>query len=131
MAMEYRERQIQDGGGTWDEYSRVRYFLDDNQARRFYEWRQGIPAWWSLVDEVLVRMGLHISMVPDDLWIEGGPGGRANFSTHWTPEEKHAIITQIDELQAAGYSQREACAEIGVSDGSIRQWRRQVRESGD
>ena len=44
-----------------------------HHARRVRDWKHGGTASVQVADEVLVKLGYHLSELPDDLWLERNP----------------------------------------------------------
>jgi transposase len=48
--------------------------------------------------------------------------GNSYMGTHYTPEQRTALVEKVRGLVANGMSQTKACAEAGIAEGSFYNW---------
>ena len=94
--------------------------LPESQMRRVREWRRGSKASASAADEILTRLGLCLSHLPDDFYVKAPLSGG-----QWRP------ITDKQRMKAAtllarGYRVVDVAREVGISDRSVRKIRDRV-----
>lgn len=89
--------------------------------RRATAWRAGDMASIWKADELLTYLGLHLTLIPDALWLAepindryAKPAGRSNF-----PQE---LRREVIAKRAAGASPHILAIETGVSERTIRKW---------
>ena len=89
--------------------------------RRVTEWRAGAPvSIWS-ADHLLTRIGLHLSQVPDELWIAGRhrtPAPARKVRPTYSKELREALVARVE----AGDSLNELSIATGISERTIQRW---------
>jgi hypothetical protein len=98
-----------------------------NAERRAQRWKNGdmVSIWKA--DELLTKLSLHISLIPEAVWLAAGateryakPEGRPNF----TNELREQVIARRE----AGASPRDLAIETGVSERTIRKWTQKAKQ---
>lgn len=98
--------------------------LKPNTERRLREYKNGNPAHIDAVDRIMVALGSHISLIPDDYWI---PKPKAK-----TP----VIVTEAERIRAVervrnGERQCDVARELGVRDRTVMNWVRLIDGNGE
>jgi len=89
--------------------------LDSRLERAFGRWRAGAKASVWIADAMLVALGLHLSELPDDLWVEE-PNGGAGRLTEWAKAE---ILGRLHASEPV----RQIAHQLGCSPGTVRHYR--------
>jgi DNA-binding NarL/FixJ family response regulator len=67
------------------------------------------------VDRIVTTLGLHLSDVPDEVWVERRP---RRFHPPVPPEERERAV----RLRLSGTPATEIARTLGVSDRAVRSW---------
>jgi len=84
-------------------------------ARAIDRWKDGDNATLGKVDELCVRVGLHLSQVPEEIWMDRPPRKKFRCST---PETRSEAIARV----LAGESNREVAESIGCTPRAVANW---------
>jgi hypothetical protein len=89
--------------------------------RRVSDWKAGSAVHVWKADEVLTRVGLHLSMLPSAFWLNSyrGPGKRKT-AVRYPEFVKRAAVDRAER----GVSLHQLEREIGASRGTIKEWMR-------
>lgn len=93
--------------------------------RRANRWKHGeCVSVWS-ADRFLIKIGLHLTLVPEDIWLPRKPGPLTyTRGNRPTPEQKKEIIKRCGE----GAPVAALAQEVGVTERTIRKWCQVDRE---
>ena len=101
----------------WTPYSEI----PETYQRRISDWRRGSKAHYHTVDEVLTHLGLCLSHLPDDFYVESPQRGNG-FRRPITDKQRMETAT----LLARGWRVVDVAAKVGISDKSVRKIRDRV-----
>lgn len=73
-------------------------------ARRIRHWREGKTADLHTADIVLTKLGLHLSEIPDELWLEEAPKAR-----RYTDKDRKEMARRLGEGQTVTAVARSFC----------------------
>lgn len=93
-----------------------------SRARRLNAWRGGDAATAPVVDEMLCGKGIHLSEIPEELWLTG----EQKRASRQAPEVREAGARRY----RAGESAQALASEYGVTAHSIRNWARKGANLG-
>lgn len=93
-----------------------------SRARRLNAWRGGDAATAAVVDEMLCGKGIHLSEIPDELWLSED----RKRASRQAPEIREAGARRY----RAGESAQALASEYGVTAHSIRNWARKGANLG-
>ncbi len=90
--------------------------------RRVSEWRKGRPVSVWRADSLLTLLGLHLSMVPDDVWLEARtaepPPISSPYGRRYPAELRNDVIAQ----RLSGTSTKALERRYGIPRRRITQW---------
>jgi hypothetical protein len=98
--------------------------LKPNIGRRLLEYKNGRPAHIDAVDRIMVALHSHISLIPDDCWIEK-PKPKAPVIV--TDAERRTAVLRFH----AGESRRDIANELGVKTRTVENWCRAYDKNGN
>lgn len=97
----------QEGGQLYNAEVRLGF-----HARRYRKWREGVRADITTADQILLKLGLHLGMVPDELYVAAAPTKR---------ETTEAEREQIERIYfTEGRSVADAVREVGCTENAVR-----------
>ncbi len=74
----------------------------------------------ALADQICTRLGLHLSMIPDEVWDTAKKGRR--WQRHTANDHKQARM-----LRHKGYTVRQIAALMGISSRTVHKWIKDIR----
>ena len=84
-------------------------------ARAIDRWKEGDNATLGKVDELCVHVGLHLSQVPEEIWIARPP---RKGSRHSTPQTRKEAVERV----LAGETNRQVAESIGCTPRAVANW---------
>lgn len=75
--------------------------LHGTQQRMIQRWRAGAQASFYSIDDVMVRLGLHPSMLPEDIWRQYDNGRRQGLGDPRQGPEGPGHTLELEEQRAA------------------------------
>jgi hypothetical protein len=88
-------------------------------GRRLTSWRSGAAASVWAVDRILTQLGLHLSLIPEDLWLQ---------ESHLRNKEKgrHPRVARelACRLRGEGLTIARISRTVGVSERTVQEWTR-------
>ena len=103
--------------------------LTDAQQRRWSDWRRGCRAdlYSNPVDRILTDNYLSSRLIPDDAWAKD-QRNKNEGRKPLPPAEQARLRAEGRLLLAAGCTIVEVRKKLGVSEGTVRKWRRRMIE---
>lgn len=89
--------------------------LKPNVERRLREWKNGRPAQIDAVDRIMCVLGSHISLIPDELWIERP---KQKEPTHVSEAERIKAVERVRN----GERQCDVAESLGVRPRTVSNW---------
>lgn len=114
----------------WFESEGVEYrLLTEAQQRRWSDWRKGCRAdlYSNTVDRIMTEHYLSSRLIPDDCWSEDQKNKNEGRKPRPAAEMKR-LREEGRLLLAAGCGIVEVRTKLGVSERTVRKWRRQLLE---
>lgn len=92
--------------------------------KRAQRWREGesVSVWRA--DAVLTMIGFHLSMVPDEIWLDHSPNRKPEGRPNFSPEVREQVIHEREDGATVGA----LSAAHGVSERTIREWTRKSKQ---
>lgn len=98
--------------------------------RRVTDWKAGAPVSIWKADDLLTHLGLHLSQVPDELWIDGRHRREA-VAKKPRPLYPTKLRTEVVKRRLSGVALKRLTLETGISEGTIKRWTRESRRKAE
>lgn len=94
-----------------------------NFARRMTDWEKagGLASFYT-VDRLFIKMGLHTSMLPEELWSDETPWSKRGGC------HSHSAEIRRQAVEMPG-SNADVARQLGVSSRSVQEWRKKARKA--
>lgn len=90
-----------------------------------WRWRKGEKVSIWKADELLTKLDLHISLIPEDIWV--APTERVPRRKDFSKGLREEVVAR----RLAGATAHELAEDIGVSERTIRKWTQKSKQKAE